>query len=52
MMTLDDLKPTQDELDLVADYSDQVAIGYIIGKRRHEKQKRRDKLKSYFTGSA
>lgn len=47
MMKLEDLNPTQEEYEATDHIEcDQVAIGFILAKRRHEK----DKQQSRFAG--
>lgn len=47
MMKIEDLNLTQEEYEATDHLEcDQVAIGFILAKRRHEKDKRQDRLSS------
>lgn len=51
MMKLEDLNPTQEEYEATDRLEcDQVAIGFILAKRRHEKDKRQDLFGQIFRG--
>lgn len=51
MMKLEDLNPTQEEYEATDHLEcDQVAIGFILAKRRHEKDKRQDLFGQIFRG--